>query len=84
MQPNPEMLRELREYPVLYVDDEPENLRIFELGFKRDFSEWHRHVVELRAKHALNYNRESSLVHVPAERRHRTRTFDCDVRAACQ
>jgi two-component system NtrC family sensor kinase len=27
-----------REYPVLYVDDEPENLRIFELTFKREFS----------------------------------------------
>jgi hypothetical protein len=32
------------------------------LGFKRDFSEWHRHVIELRAKHALNYNRESSRI----------------------
>ncbi|HZO08478.1 MAG TPA: ATP-binding protein, partial [Myxococcota bacterium] len=27
-----------REYPVLYVDDEPENLRIFELTFRREFS----------------------------------------------
>jgi two-component system NtrC family sensor kinase len=26
-----------REYPVLYVDDEPENLRIFELSFRREF-----------------------------------------------
>jgi signal transduction histidine kinase len=32
------MLRELREYPILYVDDEPENLRIFELTFRRDFT----------------------------------------------
>ena len=38
MQPNPQMLRELREYPILYVDDEPENLRIFELTFRRDFT----------------------------------------------
>jgi signal transduction histidine kinase len=38
MRPNPEMLRELREYPILYVDDEPENLRIFELTFRRDFT----------------------------------------------
>jgi two-component system NtrC family sensor kinase len=30
-------LLDYREYPVLYVDDEPENLRIFELGFRRDF-----------------------------------------------
>jgi signal transduction histidine kinase len=38
MRPNPEMLRELREYPILYVDDEPDNLRIFELTFRRDFT----------------------------------------------
>ncbi len=38
MRPNPELLRELREFPILYVDDEPENLRIFELTFRRDFS----------------------------------------------
>jgi two-component system NtrC family sensor kinase len=34
----PEQLRDHREYPVLYVDDEPENLRIFELTFRREFS----------------------------------------------
>jgi two-component system, NtrC family, sensor kinase len=38
MQPNPQMLRDLREYPILYVDDEPENLRIFELTFRREFT----------------------------------------------
>ena len=38
MRPNPQMLRELREYPILYVDDEPENLRIFELTFRREFT----------------------------------------------
>jgi signal transduction histidine kinase len=38
MQVRPQRLLDYREYPVLYVDDEPENLRIFELGFKRDFS----------------------------------------------
>ncbi|MCH2185337.1 ATP-binding protein [Myxococcota bacterium] len=27
-----------REFPVLYVDDEPENLRVFELAFRRQFS----------------------------------------------
>lgn len=37
MQPKPNHLRELREYPILYVDDEPDNLRIFELTFGRDF-----------------------------------------------
>jgi len=29
---------EHREFPVLYVDDEPDNLRIFELTFRREFS----------------------------------------------
>jgi signal transduction histidine kinase/CheY-like chemotaxis protein len=38
MEPRPLSLLDYREYPVLYVDDEPENLRIFELGFRRDFS----------------------------------------------
>jgi two-component system NtrC family sensor kinase len=27
-----------REFPILYVDDEPDNLRIFELTFRRDFT----------------------------------------------
>ena len=27
-----------KEFPILYVDDEPENLRIFELTFRREFS----------------------------------------------
>jgi two-component system NtrC family sensor kinase len=27
-----------REFPVLYVDDEPDNLRVFELSFRREFS----------------------------------------------
>jgi two-component system, NtrC family, sensor kinase len=38
MEPRPERILDYREYPVLYVDDEPENLRIFQLGFRRDFS----------------------------------------------
>jgi two-component system NtrC family sensor kinase len=38
MRPRPERLHDHREYPVLYVDDEPENLRIFELTFRREFS----------------------------------------------
>ena len=38
MEPRPLNLLDYREYPVLYVDDEPENLRIFELTFRRDFS----------------------------------------------
>ncbi len=38
MQPRPQRLLDYREYPVLYVDDEPENLRIFELTFRREFS----------------------------------------------
>ena len=38
MRPRPDRILDYREYPVLYVDDEPENLRIFELAFRRDFS----------------------------------------------
>ena len=38
MEPRPERILDYREYPVLYVDDEPENLRIFQLGFRRDFA----------------------------------------------
>ena len=38
MRPKPDRLLDYREYPVLYVDDEPENLRIFELMFRREFS----------------------------------------------
>ncbi len=38
MEPRPQSILDYREYPVLYVDDEPENLRIFELAFRREFS----------------------------------------------
>ena len=38
MRPRPDQILDYREYPVLYVDDEIENLRIFELSFRRDFS----------------------------------------------
>jgi signal transduction histidine kinase/FixJ family two-component response regulator len=38
MRPKPTRLLDHREYPVLYVDDEIDNLRIFELTFRRDFS----------------------------------------------
>ncbi len=38
MRPKPSRLMDHREYPVLYVDDEPDNLRIFELTFRRDFT----------------------------------------------
>jgi acetolactate synthase-1/2/3 large subunit len=31
-------------------------------GFKKDFSEWREHVHELKARHALNYDRTSDLV----------------------
>jgi acetolactate synthase-1/2/3 large subunit len=31
-------------------------------GLKREFAEWHRHVAELRARHGLNYNRESQRI----------------------
>jgi len=38
MRPKPSRLTDYREYPVLYVDDEPDNLRIFELTFGREFT----------------------------------------------
>jgi signal transduction histidine kinase len=38
VRPRPDRILDYREYPILYVDDEVENLRIFELSFKRDFS----------------------------------------------
>jgi signal transduction histidine kinase len=38
MRPTPTRLLDHREYPVLYVDDEPDNLRVFELTFRRDFT----------------------------------------------
>jgi acetolactate synthase I/II/III large subunit len=31
-------------------------------GFKRDWSPWHRHCDELRAKYAMNYDRASALI----------------------
>ncbi|MDX2168960.1 MAG: biosynthetic-type acetolactate synthase large subunit, partial [Deltaproteobacteria bacterium] len=33
-----------------------------QLGFKRDFSEWHQHVAALRGKHGLNFNRGSERI----------------------
>jgi len=38
MRPKPTRLLDHREYPVLYVDDEKDNLRVFELSFKQDFT----------------------------------------------
>lgn len=38
MRPSPLRLMDHREFPILYVDDEPDNLRIFELTFRRDFT----------------------------------------------
>ena len=38
MRPRPLHLHDPREFPILYVDDEIENLRIFELTFRREFS----------------------------------------------
>jgi acetolactate synthase-1/2/3 large subunit len=31
-------------------------------GFKRDWSQWHRHCDELRSKYAMNYDRDSALI----------------------
>ena len=38
MRPKPTRLLDHREYPILYVDDEADNLRIFELTFRNDFT----------------------------------------------
>ncbi len=38
MRPSPLRLMDHREFPLLYVDDEPDNLRVFELTFRRDFT----------------------------------------------
>jgi signal transduction histidine kinase len=38
VRPRPDRILDYREYPILYVDDEPENLRIFELSFRREFT----------------------------------------------
>jgi CheY-like chemotaxis protein len=37
MRPRLDRILDYREFPVLYVDDEPENLRVFDLTFKREF-----------------------------------------------
>ena len=37
MRPRPDTLLDYREFPILYVDDETENLRIFDLTFRREF-----------------------------------------------
>jgi acetolactate synthase I/II/III large subunit len=31
-------------------------------GFKRDWSQWHRHCDQLRSKYAMNYDRDSALI----------------------
>jgi acetolactate synthase-1/2/3 large subunit len=33
-----------------------------EMGFKRDFSAWHKHVDELRRSHPMNWNRQSPMI----------------------
>ena len=38
MRPRPVQLLDQRAFPILYVDDEPDNLRVFELTFRKDFS----------------------------------------------
>jgi signal transduction histidine kinase/FixJ family two-component response regulator len=38
VRPSPMQLMNHREFPILYVDDEPQNLRIFEITFRRDFT----------------------------------------------
>lgn len=33
-----------------------------DIGFARDWSAWHRHLAELKTRHAMNYDRESALI----------------------
>ncbi|HOJ32126.1 MAG TPA: biosynthetic-type acetolactate synthase large subunit [Candidatus Hydrogenedentes bacterium] len=39
-----------------------EDLLAYGEGFKKDFSRWVKHVLELKAKHRMNYNRKSDLL----------------------
>ncbi len=38
MRPRVDRILDYDEFPILYVDDEPENLRIFQLTFEKEFS----------------------------------------------
>jgi len=38
VRPRPPQLLDHRDFPILYVDDEPDNLRVFDLTFRREFS----------------------------------------------
>ena len=38
MRPRPLQQLDHRDFPILYVDDEPDNLRVFELTFRREFT----------------------------------------------
>ena len=38
MRPRSLQLLDHRDFPILYVDDEPDNLRVFELTFRSEFS----------------------------------------------
>lgn len=57
MRPKPTRLMDHREYPVLYVDDERDNLRVFQLTFRRDFTlltaESAKAGLELMAQHPV-------------------------------
>ena len=57
MRPTPTRLMDHREYPVLYVDDEKDNLRIFDLTFRRAFTvltaNGAREGLELLAQHPV-------------------------------
>jgi signal transduction histidine kinase/CheY-like chemotaxis protein len=67
MRPTPEHLLDLREYPVLLVDDEPENLRMFERGLGREFSV----LTASSGEEALRVVRESPIAVVLSDQRMR-------------
>jgi CheY-like chemotaxis protein len=65
VRPRSESLLDYREYPLLYVDDDPELLRIFELTFRREFSV----VTAASADEALERLRETRAAVVLSDQR---------------
>ena len=63
--PNPTEVRSLDGYPILYVDDEPENLRVFELSFRGEFSI----LTATAAEDALRILAENSVAVVVSDQR---------------
>jgi len=65
VRPRPDQILDYREFPVLYVDDEFENLRIFELSFRREFSV----ILASNAEEALDVINENPVAIVLSDQR---------------